>query len=325
MSEKNNPLVLLSKTLADAAEKAGASTVLVHGRRRMPSSGIAYADDLVLTADHTIEHEGDISVMLPDGTELEAEIAGRDPSTDLALLRLSQKGAAATDVLKQEVRVGELVLALGRPSSQGIEASLGVVSAINGPVRTRRGGMIEKFIRTDAIPLPGFSGGPLVNGDGLVIGINTSGLSHGMLLTLPVSLAWKVAKNLAEHGSIKRGYLGISSQTVEIPKSSTDLLDRSQKTGLLVSHIEGDSPAADSDLLVGDIIVGINTTPVEDHDALAGLLVGDVVGTPVTVEILRGGKLSAVSVTVGERPLRHSKKRGRKRKHRRGHGHHRHP
>ncbi len=318
MSTENNPLTLFSKTLADAVEKAGAAIVLVKGRRRMPSSGIAYAADLILTADHTIERDEGLVVILPDGTEVAAELAGRDPSSDLALLRLVEPVATVAETGMDETRVGELVMAVGRPSGSGVEASLGVISAINGPVRTRRGGMIEKFIRTDAVPLPGFSGGPLVNAAGQIIGISTSGLAHGTLLTLPAKVAWKTAAYLAEHGSLKRGYLGLSSQVVAVPETAVESLSRDQDTGLLVVNIEPDSPAAASDLMVGDIIVGIAGNPVSDHDELAVQLTGEVVGQPTAVDILRGGALQTVEVTIGERP---TPKHGRRRRGRRGKDH----
>lgn len=321
MNQDNNPLVALSKTLADAAEGAGASTVLVKGRRRMPSSGIAYAGDLVLTANHTVESDEDIGVILPDGTEIVAEVAGRDHSSDLALLRLSQGGASKAEVVQDDLRVGELVLAVGRPSTRGIEASLGVISAVGGPARTRHGGVIEKYLRTDAVPLPGFSGGPLVDTSGLIIGINTSGLAHGMLLTLPAQTAWGIARSLAEHGSIKRGYLGIRSQNVTIPENARESLGREQENGLLVVHIEAESPAAESDLMVGDIIVGIGDHPVSDHDELASLLVGEVVGKPAAVGVLRGGMLKSVEVTIGERPMGRRGEHGKHDWHHRHHGH----
>jgi S1-C subfamily serine protease len=322
MSKEDKPLNAFSQTLAGAVEKAGPSIVLVHGRRRIPSSGIAYQGDLVLTADHTVEREDDITILLPDGTKLPAEVAGRDPSSDLALLRLSENALKVAEVVQYDVRVGELVLALGRPSPHGVEASLGVVSAINGPVRTHRGGMIEKFIRTDAVPLPGFSGGPLVDAGGLIIGINTSGLAHGMLLTLPASVSWESARNLAEHGSVKRGFLGIRSQNVEIPEAGREVLDREQSAGLLVVHIEAESPSAEGGLMVGDIIVAISGNPVSDHDELAGQLVGDMVGQTVPVEVLRGGVLQTIEVTISERPIRHRRgKRGVHGRHSRHHGH----
>ena len=320
MSKENKSFGLYSEALADAVEKAAESTVSVFGRHRMPSSGVAYAADLILTADHTIEREENLVVLLPDGTKVAAELAGRDPSSDLALLRLAEAKAIPAEIVSVPVRVGQLVLALGRPSSHGIEASLGVVSAMNGPVRTHRGGLIEKFIRTDTVPLPGFSGGALVNAEGQIVGINTSGLHHGTLITLPADIAWKTAKHLAEHGSIKRGFLGIRSQEVEIPSSAFEALGREQSSGLLVISMDVDSPATASDLMVGDIIVGIAAQPVSNHDELASRLSGEVVGKLTAVDVLRGGQPTSVEVTVGERPQRNQRQRGM----RSGHPHGRH-
>ena len=304
MSKESNTFTNFSDALADAVEKAADSVILVDGRNRFPGSGILYSEDLVLTADHVLERDEDIVVILADGTQSSAEVIGRDPSSDLALLKLVDSVAGAADPYQGELRVGELVLALGRHSTKGIEASLGVVSYINGPVRTHRGGLIERFIRTDAAPLPGFSGGALINARGQIAGINTSGLSHGTLLTLPTAVAWKTAQILAEHGSIKRGYLGIRSQIVEIPKTAFATLGREQPSGLLVVHIEENSPSAQSAMAVGDIIVGIAGEPVSDHDQLAGALTGENVGQAAAIEILRVGERLTVDITVGERKMK---------------------
>lgn len=312
MSKENKPLSNYSDALADAVEKAADSIVLVDGRRRFPASGILYAENLVLTADHVLDRDEDIHVILANGEEVAAEVAGRDPSSDLAVLKLAEPVASATEPFEGKMRVGELVLALGRHSTQGIEASLGVVSFINGPVRTRRGGMIEGFIRTDAAPLPGFSGGALINARGQIVGINTSGLSHGSLLTLPADLAWQKAQILAEHGSIKRGYLGIRSQTVEIPETAFDTIGREQRAGLLVVQLEENSPVAESELMAGDIIVGVAGKPVIDHDDLAGILTGEIVGGPAVVEVLRVGELLRVDITVGERVMKRRGRRGQR-------------
>ena len=201
--------------MADAVAKAGAATVLVNARHRLPASGIVYAPNLVVTANHAVEFEEGIKVMVEDGTELEASLVGRDPTTDVAVLRLSQPAPSIAEPVSQEARPGQLVLALGRPSPNGIEASLGVVSAIGGPVRSRGGSMLERYLRTDTISYPGFSGGPLIDAAGRVVGMNTSGLAHGMGLTIPASLVWQLADSLAQHGRVKRGYLGVRSQPVE--------------------------------------------------------------------------------------------------------------
>lgn len=315
MLQENNAFANISDAMAEAVEKAAPSVVLVDARRRFPASGILYAADLVLTADHVVERDEDIRVILADGKEITAEVAGRDPSSDLAVLRLAESVEGVADPFEGEVRIGEFVLALGRHSTKGIEASLGVVSYINGPVRTHRGGLIERFIRTDAAPLPGFSGGALINARGQIVGLNTSGLSHGTLLTLPTSVAWPAAEKLAKHGSIKRGYLGVRSQIVEIPETAFETLDREQKSGLLLVDFEDESPAAESNLMVGDIIVGIGGEAVADHDELATKLTGEIVGQAAAVDVLRVGELLTVEVIVGERQMhrrgRHSR-RGRR-------------
>ena len=168
----SNVLVELSNAFAAVVETAGKSTVLVNARRRLPATGIAYAADLVLTADHAVERDEDLSVTQFDGSEIPAKLAGRDPGNDLALLRL-ERPAIFPASPAEDAKIGQLVLALGRPSTDGIEASLGVVSAVGGPIRTPRG-LIERYLRSDMTMYPGFSGGPLIDAEGRVVGVNTS-------------------------------------------------------------------------------------------------------------------------------------------------------
>lgn len=291
----------LSEAMADAAERAGKSTVLVDARRRIPASGIAIAKDLILTADHVVERDEDIRVILGDGTEATARLAGRDPGTDLAVLKLDTASAAPAEAATTPARVGQFVLAIGRPSKNGIESSFGTVNTIGGPVRTGRGGMLEKYIKTDVVSYPGFSGGPLINGEGQVYGINTSGFRSGGAITIPADVAWKIAETLSKHGKIKRGYLGIRSQTVNIPAEAQSELKRGQETGLLIVGLEAESPAGKGSIMVGDILVGVAGQPIEHHDELFARLSGDVVGKSVPMDVLRGGKLQVVNVVVGER------------------------
>lgn len=293
-------LTEFSKDLSTAVEKAGASTVTVDARKRYPASGIAYADDLVLTADHVVTREEDIKIMLPGGGSSAVTIAGRDPGSDLALLRLSEKVLSPAKT-SEDVKVGQLVLALGRPGNEGMQASWGIVTSISGPARTFRGGMLDEFIRSETTPYPGFSGGPLVNTEGEVLGLNTSGLTRGSSLTIPVKVAWRVAEALATHGSVKRGYLGVRTQPVEIPEASRQTLHREQNYGLLVLWLEDGGPAAKSGLLVGDILVAVSGQPVEDPDDLFAALNSDTVGKAIPVEVLRGGRPEMVNVTVSER------------------------
>ena len=296
----SNSLTDFSNGLTIAVEKGGASTILVDARKRYPASGIAYAEDLVLTADHVVTREENIKVTLPDGKSLSATIAGRDPGSDLALLRLAEKALSPAKT-SDDIKVGQLVLALGRPSSAGVQASWGIVTAISGPTRTFRGGLLDEYVQTETTPYPGFSGGPLVNSEGEVLGLNTSGLTRGSALTIPVKGAWWVADALAKQGSVKRGYLGVRTQPVDIPEASRKSLNREQRHGLLVLWLEENGPAAKGGLFVGDILVGVNGQPVEDPDDLFSALGSDTVGKPVSVEVLRGGRPETVQVKVGER------------------------
>lgn len=295
-----NPLTDFSNGLTGAVEKASASTVLVDARKRYPASGIAYANDLVLTADHVVTREDDIKVLLPDGKTSSATIAGRDPGSDLALLRLTEKGLTPAKT-SDSIKVGQLVLALGRPSSAGMQASWGIVTAISGPARTFRGGLLDEYIQTETTPYPGFSGGPLINTEGEVLGLNTSGLTRGSSLTIPVKVAWRIADDLGKHGSVKRGYLGVRTQPVDVPEAARQALKRDQSHGLLILWLDEGGPADKAGLLVGDILVAVGGQPVGDADDLFTALNSDTVGKVVAVEVLRGGRPETIAVTVGER------------------------
>jgi S1-C subfamily serine protease len=293
-------LTEFSESLSTAVEKAGASTILVDARKRYPASGIAFTEDLVLTADHVVTREENIKIVLPDGKSLTATIAGRDPGSDLAVLRLAEKALTPART-SDSVKVGQLVLALGRPNTRGMQASWGIVTAIHGPTRTFRGGMLDEYVRSETTPYPGFSGGPLVNTEGEVLGLNTSGLTRGSSLTIPVKVAWRVADALARNGSVKRGYLGVRTQPVEIPEQARQALGREQNQGLLVLWLEEDGPAAKGGLIVGDILLGVKSQAVSDPDDLFAALGGDTVGQAIAIEVLRGGRPETVNVTVGER------------------------
>ena len=281
-----------SKGLEEAVMKAGTSTVLVDARQRFPASGIAMAPDLVLTAEHVVTRDTGLRVRTAEGKSVAATIAGRDPGSDLAVLRVDEKVLSPAVRSSSPAKVGQLVLALGRPGEDGIQASWGIVTAIGGPTRTGRGGLLEKYLQTETTPYPGFSGGPLVDTEGEVLGLNTSGLTRGGSLTIPIDVAWPIADALATHGSVKRGYLGVRTQPVELPDGST---------GVLILWAEDAGPAASAGLLVGDIIMAIAGREIRDSDDVFSALTGATVGKPVDVSISRGGRLQNVQVKVGER------------------------
>jgi S1-C subfamily serine protease len=284
--------------MADAVERARRALVLVNGRQRQPASGIVFAPDQVLTADHVLEREDDLTILTDDGRTLPAQFAGRDPVSDLALLRVAGLGVEPAARAAEAARVGQFVLAVGRPSPGGPMASLGVVSAIGGPLRTPRGGMVEQVIQTDATPYPGFSGGPLIDAAGAVLGVLTTGLVNGVALAVPVEAAWRTAETLAAQGHVKRGYLGLSSQPVALPEGQRPA---GRERGLLVVRVEPDSPAARAGLMLGDVLVALAGQPTADIDDLQALLSGDRVGTTVPVEIIRGGAPLTLSLTIGQR------------------------
>lgn len=295
---ENDVLSTLSTQMADAVESVGPALVTVNGRSRQSASGVVYAKGVVLTADHVLEREEDLTVVTHDGRTLSAQFAGRDPSSDLAILKVNDLNVEpATQA--PPARVGQMILAVGRPTDSGPMASLGIVSAVGGPLRTGRGGMLERYIRTDATPYPGFSGGPLIDTSGAVVGITTTGLVGGVALAIPAEIAWSIADALQKHGSIKRGFLGISSQPVQLPEGQRGGKD--QDRGLLIVRVDADSPAGKGGLLLGDVVVALDGQSVKDTDDLQALLTGDRVGRAVPVEVIRGGSLQTVNVTVGER------------------------
>jgi len=287
----------LSDALAAAVERASAYTVRVNARRRMPASGIAWADGVILTADHVIERDEEITVTLADGKSVAATIAGRDPGSDLAVLR-AQTGLAPAP-RSQDAKVGHLVLAVGRPGDSGLTAAMGVISAVGGPWQSGRGATVEGYIRADVTMYPGFSGGPLVDASGSVVGINSSGISRAGGITIPVAAAEKVVQPLLAHGRLKRGFLGLTSQVVPLPKATAEAAG--QEAGLLVARVASGTPAEQGGVLIGDILIGLGGQPVRDTDELQRLLGPDRVGQATPLRIIRGGEMREISVTVGER------------------------
>jgi len=296
---ETNLLRTLSSQMADAVERVSPALVLVNGRPWRPGSGIVYAQDLVLTADHVLEREEDLTIVTHDERTLPAQFAGRDLATDLAVLRVADLGVVPAVTSTERERVGQLVLAVGRSMNDGPIASSGIVSVVGGPLRTARGVMVERYIRTDAMPYPGFSGGALIDTQGAVLGITTTGLVNSATLAIPAIIAWGIAEALAKQGFIKRGYLGISSQLVQLPQAQR--AGRSQEHGLLIVQVDEKSPAQKGGLLLGDILVAIDGHLLKDTEDLRSSLTGDRVGKTIPIEVIRGGTLQTLQVTVGQR------------------------
>ena len=289
-----------SDALAESVERGSAGVVRVEGRNRMPASGIIWSSEgIIVTAHHVLERDDDIQVGLPDGQTVPATLVGRDTTTDLAVLRIDGTDLKSpTWVAPDSLRVGNLVLALGRPG-HGIRATLGIVSALGPSWRTPTGGTLDRYLQTDLTMYPGFSGGPLIDAEGNIIGVNSSALLRGVTLTIPTPTVQLVVAALLAHGRIRRGYLGVGAQPIQLPQGTAESLN--QETGLLLISVEPGSPAEKGDLFLGDTIVSIDGQPVRQLDDLLGALSGDRVGSAVPVRILRGGEVRELSVIIGER------------------------
>lgn len=296
-------LVEFSDELVSVVERAGAHVVQLQSRRRLPSSAVAWSDDgLVVTADHVLEFEEGLAVGLPDGREMAARLVGRDPSTDIALLRVEGANLRGIERRGEEARVGALALAVGRPYRDGVTASIGIVSQRTGPWRTWRGGLLDGLVMSDVAMFPGFSGGALVDAAGSLVGVNTSLLVRGVATAVPVATLERVVEMLTTHGRVRRGYLGVSSHPVPLPEELKRRQGLRQSSGLLVVGVEPESPASRAGLVLGDVIVAFAGQAVEDGDDLQGLLGPERVGSEAALSILRGGERRELTAVVGERP-----------------------
>ena len=288
MAIETSALVALSDGIAGTVERVAPSVVAVEARSRLGSSGFFIRPDLVLTADHALESD-DVEIVRADGKAEGVTIAGRDPSTDLALLRVAQPGTPVELGDGSGLRVGAIALAVARDDDGDLVASMGVISAVGGAWRTWQGGEIDRFVRPDLSLYPRFSGSPLLDASGRAIGLNTGGLSRRQALTLPASTIRRVVETLlARGGRIPRGYLGVALQAVQ--------------GGAIVLGVEPGSPAATGGLIVGDVITAIGGEPVEDAAGVHAQLGSGSVGRELTIDVLRGGDPRQVRLTVGERP-----------------------
>jgi serine protease Do len=281
-----NELQTLSNQMSDLVASAAPSVVQV---QRV--SGVVYAKDVVLTNARALGREDSLHVRTHDDRALGAELHGWDPATGLALLRVADLNISPAAPSTEPARVGALAVAIARSWSNSLTASVGIISVIGGPLRTGRGRSIDEVIRTTAPMHEGFAGGAFVDMSGKVIGIATAAAIRGLGVIIPASIAWKRAADLLEHGRIRRGYLGVAGQPARL----------SDRQGLLIADVKDETPAARAGLLVGDVIVTFDGLPVESPEDLLDLLSGDRIGKPVAVNLVRGGSVQEVKVTIGER------------------------
>ena len=282
-------LATLSNDLASVVERAGHAVVAVHARPRFSSSGVFWRPGIIVTAEHTIRREEEITVTLPDGSNVAAALAGSDAGTEVAVLRVDGASGAPLPQAGAAPAPGNLVLALGRSQDSGVNATMGIVSAVSGSWRTWRGG------RLDLTLYPGSSGGVVVNMAGEAIGIATSVLSRIAGVAIPATTVDRVVGEILTRGHVARGYIGVGLQPVELPD---------HHKGLIVLSLEPEGPAGKAGVLMGDILVSLGGKAVPDIDDLQSVLESHGIGQSVEAEVLRGGVSKKVAIAIGERPRR---------------------
>ena len=292
-----------SDGLANAVEIAAPSVVTVFGRRRLPGTGVVWQVDeestWIVTASHVVEREDDLAVGFPDGQQRPATLQGRDVSRDLAVLRVSRGDEAPLAAQERPARVGQIVLALGRPGQFAVKASFGIVTAV-GTVARRRSRSV-RLIHPSVAFLPGFSGGPLVSPVGELVGINTSGLTWQGGVSIPADQVQRITADIISVGYPRTGWIGVTVQQATIAEQFRPQTG-DQEVGLLIVGIAPGSPAEDAGLLVGDMLVTLGDQAMTDVGDLQLLLDGDQIGNTLVAGVLRGGTLTTIEVTPVERP-----------------------
>ncbi|HXB72124.1 MAG TPA: S1C family serine protease [Candidatus Acidoferrales bacterium] len=289
-----NELAALSNELAAAVEQAGRTVVAVHARPRFSSSGVFWRPGVIVTAEHTVRREEEITVTLPDGKNAPATLAGADAGTDITVLKADWAGPMNARSSGDPV-AGNLALCIGRSEDSGVNATMGIVSAVSGAWRTWRGGRLDHYIRLDLTLYPGSSGGAVINTGGEIIGIATSALSRIAGVAIPAATIDRVVDEILARGHVTRGYLGVGLQPVELPD---------HQKGLIVLSLEPEGPSAKAGVLIGDILVRLGGTAVSETEEIQLVMEGHAVGQAVEAEVLRGGVSRKIAITVGERPRR---------------------
>jgi S1-C subfamily serine protease len=290
-----NELTALSEELAAAVERTGQAVVAVHARPRFSSSGVFWRPGVIVTAEHTIRREEEITVTLPNGSSTPATLAGSDAGTDVAVLRVEAASGASAPRVGTVPAPGNVVLAIGRSQDSGVNATMGIVSAVSGSWRTWRGGRLDHYIRLDLTLYPASSGGVVVNTAGEAIGIATSALSRIAGVAVPVTTVDRVVEEILTRGRVARGYLGVGLQPVELPD---------HQKGVIVLSLEPDGPSAKAGVLIGDILVSLGGKAVPDTDDIQAVLESTGTGQSIEAEVLRGGAPKKVAIAIWERPRR---------------------
>jgi S1-C subfamily serine protease len=297
----SSTLAELSSQLAAAVNTASNSIVAIHARRRIPSSGIVWREGVIVSASHTVKRDDETPVTLPNGETATATIVGRDSATDLIALRVDgAKSHVAPRGDADALRVGSLVLAVGRPG-RDVAASFGIISAIGEGWRTWQGARIDRVLRLDLAVYDGFSGGPLVDASGAVLGLNNSALARGTPMALPATAVDRVVDELLERGHVRRPFIGVAVQPVALPASLVKQHELARDTALLIVSVADGSPAEKAGIFVGDVLLEGSGKPLSRPTDLLDVLSGVGSGDSIKLKYLRGGAVKSGSVTPSDR------------------------
>ena len=300
-------LVELSNALAAATEQAAAHVVAVHSEPRGSASGVVWRPGVIVTSEHALRRDEDIRVTLADGRVAQATLVGRDPSTDLAVLKCAEADATSAIVTANigdpaALKPGSLILAVGRTRASGPVAAFGAVSLVAAERKTWTGVSLAPYVRLDVSIQPTAVGGAVIDAAGKIFGVITPRFGRfGSTLT-PAATVNNVVDTLLEKGRIPRGYLGVGLQPVRVPESLRQTLKREERTAVIVLEIEPNSPANNAGLMIGDIIVSLGDNTVSRLEDIHSKLHGSAIGKPFSIGFVRGGALQQAEITVAERP-----------------------
>jgi S1-C subfamily serine protease len=296
-------LIELSNSLAQLTERAAQRVVAVHAETHGSSSGVIWRAGLIVTAEHALRRDEEIKVTLPDGRIAPAALAGRDPGTDLAVLRCSDAATSLPEFGDVAlVKPGSLALLVGRTRASGPVAALGVVSLVAPERRTWTGASLAPYIRLDVGLQPAAVGGVVVDAQGSPIGVATPRFTRFGAIAVPAPSVSAVANILLENGRIPRGYLGVGLQPVRLPESLRQSLHREEKTATIVLDVEPNGPAHNAGMVIGDILVSLAGRSVARLEDIQTQLHGEAIGMSLAVKFVRGGSVQETIIVVGERP-----------------------
>ena len=295
-------LIDLSNALARETDRAAASIVAVHTEARGSSSGVVWHSGIIVTAEHALRRDEEIHVTLPDGRIVAATLAGRDSSTDIAVLKCAEAVSPLGETSDASaIKPGSLVLVVGRTRASGPVAALGTVSLVAHERRTWLGAALTPYVRLDVGLQPTAVGGAVIDAYGRAVGIATPRFARFGAIAVPASTVNRVVDALLKTGHIPHGYLGVGLHPIRLPEGLRQALQRNEKTAAMVVEVEPDGPAHKAGIMIGDLLTSFGAHPITRVEDVHALLAAEAIGKPVMVKLVRGGAAQEATIMVGER------------------------